>query len=233
MSAARHLFTPIERLIAAARTLNARIRRPARDATGAAPDAAACNVCGFVATEDHPRLCPRCGANQRQRSFKHLFLQKLDREVFGHGQLPNGLLLSPGPVEQSLLLPKFRHHVVSSLHQTYQKAVDYVQACNVLDYVPELERAIQAVHRVIRPNGIFVLLLPEISLVDGHAEIAVSLRPSVTGDYWPDQATVPRVHVGRQTLAAMLRQSSFEPEEIRFREPLSRLHCTWWICRRP
>jgi SAM-dependent methyltransferase len=112
------------------------------------------------------------------------------------------------------------------------QSFDYVQACNVLDYVPELQCAIQAIHRVTRPNGIFVLLLPEISLVDGHAEIAVSLRPSVTGDYWPDQATVPRVHLGRQTLAAMLRQSGFEPEEIRFREPLSGLHCTWWICRR-
>lgn len=250
MQAARHLFTPIERLIAAARTLNAAIRPPARAATGAALRSAACNVCGFVATEGHPRLCPGCGANQRQRSFKQLFSQKLDREVFGHGRLPNALLLSPGPVEQSLLLPKFQHLVVSSLHQTYDTvgdfvradvrdlapfandSFDYVQACNVLDYVPELQRAIDAIHRVIRPDGIFVLLLPEVSLVDGAAEIAVSLRPLVTGDYWPDKASVPRVTVGRQTLAAMLKQSGFETEEVRFIEPLSGLHCTWWICRR-
>lgn len=250
MSTARHLVMPIKRLIAAARTLNARIWRPARNATGAAPDSAACNVCGFVAIDGHPRLCPGCGTNERQRSFKQLFSQKLDREVFGRGPLPDALLLSPGTVERSLLFPKFRHHVVSSLHQTYHKvgrfvradvrdlapfangSFDYVQACNVLDYVPEMQRAIEAVHRVIRANGVFVLLIPEYNLAKGDAPIAVSLRASVTGNYWPDQTSVPRVRVGRQTLAAMLKQSGFEPEEVRLTEPLSGLHCTWWICRR-
>jgi SAM-dependent methyltransferase len=250
MSAARHLFAPIERAVAAARRLHGRIRRREHGATGAVPDAAACNICGFVATEGHPRLCPGCGTNERQRSFKQLFSQKLDREVFGRGQLANALLLSPGTVERSLLFPKFQHHVVSSLHQTYYKvgdfvradvrdlapfasgSFDYIQACNVLDYVPEMQRAIEAVHRVIRANGVFVLLIPEYNLAKGDEPIAVSLRASVTGNYWPDQTSVPRVRVGRQTLTVMLRQSGFEPEEIRLTEPLSRLHCTWWICRR-
>lgn len=214
------------------------------------PAAAACNVCGFVAAEGNPRLCPRCGAFPRQRSFKQLFLDRLQTEIFGRGPLANGLLLSPGEIERALVLPQLRRHVVSSLYQEYRaldsfvradvrdlaplpdESFEYVQACNVLDYVPEMGRALRAIHRVTRPGGVFVLLIPEGNLAPGHVPISVSIRPSVTGDYWPDPKSVPFVRVGRQTLREMLEQTGFEPEEVRLREPLSQQQHTWWLCRR-
>jgi Methyltransferase domain len=214
------------------------------------PGVAACNVCGFVAVEGHPRLCPRCGAYPRQRSFKQLFLDRLQAEIFGRGPLADGLLLSPGEVERALLFPQLRRHVVSSLYQEYRaldsfvradvrdltpfadQSFDYVQACNVLDYVPEMAQALRAIHRVLRPAGVFVLLIPEGNLVRDREPISVSIRPSVTGSYWPDPKGVPFVRVGRQTLRDMLEQTGFKPEEVRLREPLSQQQYTWWLCRR-
>lgn len=211
--------------------------------------ASACNVCGFVAAEGHPRLCPRCHVNQRQRSFKQLFLERLLPQVFARGRLEDGLLLSPGYVECAVLFPHLRRHVVSSLYQTYSRvgpfvsadvrdlapfedaSFDYVQACNVLDYVPEIERALRAIRRVLRPNGVFVLLIPDGNLLRGSQPISTSMRPSVTGGYWPDRSVVPFVRLGRQTLVDLLKGAGFAPEEICLREALSDMQCTWWVCR--
>lgn len=213
------------------------------------PDFAGCNICGFVPDSGHPRLCPRCGTSQRQRSFKQLFWARLRTEVFGPGPLANGLLLSPGPVERTILFPQLRQYVVSSLYQTYtgigpfvradvrdlapfgDASFDYVQACNVLDYVPELGQALRAIHRVVRPNGIFVFLIPEQSLLQGDQPISVAVHASVTGRYWPDPARVPFVRLGRQTLRELLQQTGFAAEEVHYVEQLSGSRCTWWLCR--
>jgi SAM-dependent methyltransferase len=109
-------------------------------------------------------------------------------------------------------------------------AFDYVQASNVLDYVPEMAHAIGAVHRVLRPSGVFVLLIPQGNLLKGDAPLVASIRTSVSGSYWPKKMDVPYVQVGRKTLAAMLRHAGFEAREIKIEEPLSGLICTWWLC---
>ena len=214
------------------------------------PNITACNVCGFIAKEGKPRLCPRCGKNQRQRSFKQLFLERLQTEIFGQGALDDGLLLSPGEVERALLSSQLRRPIISSLYQTYHGAspfvradvrdlapfrdesFDYVQACNVLDYIPELEQAFRAIHRVVRSSGVFVFLIPEHNLLPGNERISVSVHSSVTGNYWPDRTAVPLVRLGRRTLSELLQQTGFEPEEVQLVEPLSQLTCTWWLCRR-
>jgi len=214
------------------------------------PNIAACNVCGFIAKEGNPRLCPRCGKNQRQRSFKQLFLERLQVEIFGQGALEDGLLLSPGEVERAVLSSQLRRPVISSLYQTYHgtgpfvrsdvrdlvpfrnESFDYVQACNVLDYVPELGQALRAVHRVVRSSGAFVFLLPEHNLLPANEPISVSVHSSVTGNYWPDRTAVPLVRLGRRTLSDLLQQTGFQPVEVQLVEPLSRLRCTWWLCRR-
>jgi len=208
-----------------------------------------CNVCGFVSTEGRIRICPSCQTNQRQRSFKQLLTETLEPNLFAQGTWRDALLLSPGAVERALLAMKFKRHIVSSLHQVLpgnnfvradivdlapfaDGSFDFVEACNVLDYVPKMERAIQSVYRVIRPKGAFVFLIPEHNLADGNAEIRVSTRESVTGSYWPDRGAVPAVSVGRLTLMKMLTRTGFEAEEVRLIEPLSAMQCTWWICRR-
>jgi SAM-dependent methyltransferase len=214
------------------------------------PGVSGCNVCGYVADEGHPRLCPGCGRNQRQRTFKELFLKRLQREVFENGSLNDGLLLSPGEVERAFLVPRLRRHVISSLYQTYygvgpfvradvrdlapfaDESFDYVQACNVLDYVPEIEQALRAVHRVLRPGGVFVFLIPEGNLLPGAEPVSVSVHTSVTGDYWPDPAGVPLVRAGRQTLTRLLQESGFQAEHVQLVDTLCRAKCTWWLCRR-
>jgi SAM-dependent methyltransferase len=214
------------------------------------PGVAGCNVCGYVASAGHPRLCPGCGRNQRQRTFKQLFLERLRPEVFGSGPLNDGLLLSPGEVERALLFPRLRRHVISSLYQSYNgvgpfvradvrdlapfggESFDYVQACNVLDYIPEMEQALRAIHRVLRPGGMFVFLIPEGNLFPGGEPVSVSVHPSVTGNYWPDPTAVPLVRLGRQTLSDLLQQAGFRPEQIPLVDSLSRKTCTWWLCRR-
>jgi SAM-dependent methyltransferase len=152
-------------------------------------------------------------------------------------------------VERTILFPHLRQHVVSSLYQTYtaigpfvradvrdlapfaDDSFDYVQACNVLDFVAELGQALHAIHRVLRPDGIFVFLIPEQSLLQGDEPISVSVHASVTGRYWPDPAGVPFVRLGRQTLRELLQQTGFAAEELRYVEQLSGLRCTWWLCR--
>lgn len=214
------------------------------------PGVAGCNVCGYIAKTGHPRLCPGCGRNQRQRTFKQLFLARLQPEVFGDGPLNDGLLLSPGEVERALLVPRLRRYIVSSLYQTYygvgpfvradvrdlapfaDESFDYVQACNVLDYVPEIEQALRAVHRVLRPGGVFVFLIPEGNLLPGAEPVSVSVHASVTGDYWPDPADVPLVRVGRQRLTRLLQESGFQAEQVQLVDTLCRAKCTWWLCRR-
>lgn len=213
--------------------------------------ASVCNVCGFASARRTPRICPQCGSNERQRSFRLLFTQILEKDVFDGAMLNHGLLLSPGTVERQHLYPKFQRYVVSALHKQYagenafvsadvrdlapfaDHDFDYVQACNVLDYVPEMQRALESIHRVIRPGGFFVFLVPESTLLERDAELAVSVRPSVTGNYWPDKAAVPLVSVGRTTLANMLNDTGFKAREIRIIEPLCAKQCTWWLCRRP
>jgi hypothetical protein len=214
------------------------------------PDFAGCNICGFVPESGRPRLCPRCGTSQRQRSFKQLFWARLRKEVFAQALPETGLLLSPGPVERTLLFPQLRQYTVSSLYQTYtgigpyvradvrdlvpfqDEIFDYVQACNVLDYVPELDQALRAIHRVLRPGGLFVFLIPEQNLLRGNEPISVSTHATVTGRYWPDPTAVPFVRLGRQTLREMLLQTGFAFEEVRYVEPLSGARCTWWLCQR-
>jgi SAM-dependent methyltransferase len=218
------------------------------------PGAAVCNVCGFVATDEmrksgRIRICPNCDTNQRQRSFKQLFTLLLEPEVFSSGAWHDALLLSPGAVERSLLAPKFERHVVSSLYQVFpgdnfvranvvdlapfpDESFDFVEACNVLDYVPEMEDAIRSIHRVAHPGGMFVLLNQEQNLVEGDADIAVSTRKVVTGTYWPDKTAVTAVSIGRRTMLTMLGRIGFDATEVRLIEPLSEIQCTWWICRR-
>ena len=55
------------------------------------------------------------------------------------------------------------------------ESFDYAQACNVLDYVPELEQAFRAIHRVVRPSGVFVFLIPEHNLLPANEPISVSV----------------------------------------------------------
>ncbi|HEX3654055.1 MAG TPA: methyltransferase domain-containing protein [Rhizomicrobium sp.] len=214
------------------------------------PGTAGCNVCGYVATTGHPRLCPVCRASQRQRTFKRLFLERLRPEVFGNGRLNNGLLLSPSGVERALLVPSLRRYVISSLYQRYDgvgpfvradardlapfadASFDYVQACNVLDYVPEIEQALGAIYRVMRPKGFFVFLLPKGNLLPGTEPISVSVHRSVTGNYWPDPAAVPMMRIGQQTLSALLQQTGFQAEQIELADSLCGATCIWWLCRR-
>ncbi len=252
MTSAQNMLTSLKRLAVSARR---RLRgdRPREFVIAdvpANPKTAMCNICGFTPAGDRPRICPRCNTNQRQRSFRQIFAAILEREVFREGILGHALFLSPGLVELSLLRSKFHRSVVSSLYQDFLAEAsfvradvrdlapfadgqfDYVQACNVLDYVPEMQRAIAAVHRVLRRGGYFVFLVPETTLAEGDAALAVSVHASVTGNYWPDKTSVPLVSVGRATLADMLRETGFQPHEIRVIEPLSARPCTWWVCRR-
>lgn len=244
------LFTPLKRFVAlVGRRLHS--ERPLVIAdVPADPRTVVCNICGFTPTHGYARICPRCGTNQRQRSFRQLFATVLEPEIFRASARDGALLLSPGAVELLLLRSKFPRCIISSLYQRFEGekdfvaadvrdlapfadgSFDYVQACNVLDYVPEMRSAIEAVRRVLKPNGTFVFLVPEPTLIDGEAPIAVSVRASVTGKYWPDAKAVPLVSVGRTTLFKMLESAGFAAREIRFNEPLSELMCTWWVCQR-
>ena len=213
---------------------------------------AVCNVCGYR-SEEYPngspklRVCPACEAFPRQRSFKQLFDEVLEPQLFGTGSWCDALLLSPGAVERSLLEAKFRKPVLSSLYQTYKgnfvkadvrdlkpfrpASFDLVTASNVIDYVPEMDQAFAAIRRVLRPTGAFVFLILEHSLLEGDAPVSVTTRKAVTGNYWPDKDAVPDVSLGKETLKGMLSAAGFQSEERVLREPLSGLRHTWWICR--
>lgn len=220
---------------------------------GDAPGSGICNICGYV-SGDHPngsrllRVCPSCKAYPRQRSFKQVFTRILEPEIFADGSWRDALLLSPGTVERSLLEARFAKCVLSSLYQSYpgkfvradvrdlapfrDASFDFVQACNVIDYIPEMERAIAAVHRVLRPQGVFCFLILEHSLLDGDAAISVTTRKAPTGNYWPDKNAVPDVSIGRQRLARILADTGFSARELRLTEPLSASPNSWWLCRR-
>ena len=208
-----------------------------------------CNICGTAqpGAADAPleRVCPKCSSTERQRSFPVLFetllksrLDKMHRDSL--------LLLSPGGSERKLLEPRFRNATVSSLYNTYSgnfvkadiqdfepfadSSFDMVQACNVLEYVPEVDQAIGAIARVLRPGGMLSLHIVDGRLLPGSAPVSVRYRKYVKMSYYPEGMEVPSVKLGRETLISLLAKSGLDSEPFEIADPLTGTICTWWLC---
>ncbi len=212
----------------------------------------ACNLCGYSPKtepeEPVARLCPQCRSNERQRTFKILLETVLEPKIFRGAALRDGLLLSPGRPEIALLTAKFENATISSLYPSLStpdfvradvrdlkpfadRSFDYVQACNVLDYIPDFHLALASVRRVLRPGGTFTLLWPRHLLPEGHAAPSISVRANVTGEYWPDKNAVPAIRLGHDTLRDFISEAGFDSTDVRVKDCLTPQECVWWVCR--
>ena len=77
----------------------------------------------------------------------------------------------------------------------------FVTAFDVFEHLPDLERDVALIRRVIRPNGLLYITVPNVS----------SLMSRVTGKYWNMLLLEHLWYFNTQTLDAFLAKHGFEP----------------------
>jgi len=125
--------------------------------------------------------CPRCGALERHRAqwlvFERLFAQLDTRSAAM-------LHFAPEPFFETRLPPRFGRYETADLdapgvdhHVDLQKlpfddaSWDLVFASHVLEHVPDDDRALAEVRRILRPGGVAILPVPVVGVrtVEYHA----------------------------------------------------------------
>jgi SAM-dependent methyltransferase len=213
------------------------------------PGMVVCNLCGLAQPEtDIKRVCPRCKSTERQRSFP-AFYNAILQPIFEQGGMEDALLLSPGGIERKLVEPRFETVTISSLYNNNYRghfvqadvrdlapldseSFDYVQACNVLEYIPEMDRALASILRVLRPGGMFCLHIINSRFLAGDAPISVAYETNPRAHYFPRGMAVPVVRLGLGTLKSMLTSTGFSFRSFDFPDPITKTVCTWWLCKK-
>lgn len=145
------------------------------------PHRVQCNVCtwkGRRLSSDswHPyTVCPRCKSQVRHRL---LFAAIGTLANLGVEDLIQGkriLHFAPEPLISKFLVGKAAQHVGADLHRddvdiqldmcnmisVADSSFDLVIACDVLEHVPDDSAALREIHRILTPDGMAILTVPQ------------------------------------------------------------------------
>ena len=141
-----------------------------------------CNICGwegrhFLSDSWHNHInCPKCGSGIRQRLFIAA-LQNIEELSFAK-VITNRIILhfAPEEIVTSVIREKSAQYVtadyfqqdcdlkldMSHMPQIKNEQFYIVIAFDVLEHVPDYQKALEEVHRVLCSNGIAIFTVPQI-----------------------------------------------------------------------
>ena len=173
------------------------VRARARMLFLAVPKRVECNACGwrgrrFLDDSWHRDVCcPKCGSSVRHRlllaAHQHL-------PGFGFAEIYGGrnvLHVAPEPIIGRLIRPHGVRYVradylhdgvdlqldITDMEDVADGAYDVIIACDVLEHVSDFRRALAEMHRVLSPDGVAILTVPQ------QDDLAVTREdPGITTD---------------------------------------------------
>ena len=151
-----------------------------------------CPVCGWRGAAFAPfkgrsgACCPACGAKERHRIIAR-FVQEHPELFAGGGRMlhfaPEGCLRRlfgafPGlQYETADLLAAGVMHTEDIQHLTFPSAVfDVILCSHVLEHVPDDAAAMSEIHRVLKPGGVALIMVPVRPEVPTHEDPSVVSR---------------------------------------------------------
>lgn len=196
-------------------------------------------------------VCPVCKSRGRIRALHTLLAQ-------ARGFLPTDgslLLVSGNKQEQRFLSKAFREvvHVslvgdhddpncilgvdIRDMHQVETGRFDAAIAAGVLDYVPELDKALREVARVLKPGGVFLFYIQPYRVVDDpRATVRVTHHNALAHEaYAPQQGGqtgIPNCVFGRDWIKLTARRTGFAIDDYPLQDSASELRFTWFMARR-
>ena len=145
------------------------------------PKRVQCNICGwegrhFLSDSWHNHInCPRCGSGIRQRLF-FAALQNIENLSFDRLIHNNTILhFAPEDIISSNIRKKSAHYVtadyfrqdcdfkldMSDMPEIKNESFNIVIAFDVLEHVPDYQKALDEVHRVLSSKGIGIFTVPQ------------------------------------------------------------------------
>jgi SAM-dependent methyltransferase len=214
-----------------------------------------CNICnpdllrrilngelGAVAPEEQVENCRRCNAPPRLKTFQIAYHRHIRPNLIRSKAELAALAISGVKYEQEIVAWDFGTLVSASLYGNYgnptirtdirdlkefsNDSMDFVWACNVLDYVLEIEAAFHSVGRILKPGGQFLFHISEERLRTGDDPPA--LIGSKKEPYYPEGFSVPSVAFGKDYLNLALAAANFVPQQEAITDVFSGRLCTWF-----
>lgn len=217
----------------------------------------ACNCCnnmyqslilkGKQETIPVPQLfenCPSCGARPRFKTFRIVYETHVLSRIGKAREQLSALLVSPtkrweqdiiqkdvGTVIVSAMYGQYSENTIRSdlrnLNEFENAQFDYVHACNVLDYIHEVDLVLQSVSRVLKPGGLFLFHIAEERLVNN--DHPPYIRGSKREPYYPEGLALPSVTFGKKDLLKRMKASGFQAEKCGIKDLFSGQRCTWFL----
>lgn len=196
-------------------------------------------------------VCPACRSRGRIRALYTLLHQ-------ARGFLPTDghvLLVSGNRQEQRLLSRTFAQvtHVslvgdhddpdcilgvdIRDMRQLEDGRYDLAVASGVLDYVPELDRALAEMNRVLRPGGVFMFYIqPYRVLDDPKATVRVTHHNALAHEAYAatdaGETGIPNCVFGRDWIKKTGRAAGFAIDDYPLQDVASELRFRWFMARK-
>jgi hypothetical protein len=158
---------------------------------------------------------------------------------------------APGVAERYLIASLAGSTLSFSLFGTYGKehvqcdvrdmsrfaagSFDLFEASLVLDYVPEIETAMDNISRILAVPSAFFIFINEKRLLSGNEPPRVTqTRDRAQGlpGYYPEDYERQQIKVGRKWFDAGWRERGFDAQQVIWRDASIGENFTWWLGKR-
>lgn len=196
-----------------------------------------------ISIEELAENCPACEARPRFKTFRIVYEQQVIPRLGNIREEVTALLISPAHWEVDLIAPRMEKIIFSALYGNYgPKTVksdlrdlaefsdgqfDFLHACNVLDYILEIDQVLASAARVLKRRGLFLFHIAEDRLTSG--DIPPFVHGSKHEPYYPDGLSLPSVYFGKQDLLKRLKANHFQAEMYEVLDLFSGNYCTWFL----
>jgi hypothetical protein len=227
-------------------------------------DAGGCNVCNSAlrraVAEGRAALfdldgkdCRFCASPGRHRALARM-IDTVGEPLLHELQLKSrarAICAAAGGGERYLIEPLVSSMLSFSLFGTYGKdhvqcdvrdmsrfaagSFDLFEASLVLDYVPEIDIAMDNIARILAAPSAFFIFINEKRLLSGNqAPHVTQTRDRAQGlpEYYPEDYERQHIKIGRQWFDAAWRKRGFDVEQVIWRDVSIGENFTWWVGKR-